>query len=109
MLKWLVGVWGGFAVFRDAQQYVAPVALLAAVGLGLLAAAVVRESPAGASGSAAPGGQSATAGGRPGRWLVGVLVVVPVAVLPTMAWGALGGAGRRLVSAVVVRGEGHAA
>ncbi|MFC5815289.1 hypothetical protein [Nonomuraea harbinensis] len=90
VLKWLVGVWGGFAVFRDAQQYVAPVALLAAVGLGLLAAAVVRESPAGASGSAAPGGQPATAGGRPGRWLVGVLVVVPVAVLPTMAWGALG-------------------
>jgi hypothetical protein len=67
-LKWLVGVWGGFAVFRDAQQFVAPLALLVAVGLGLLAAEAVTRARA--------------------AWVVGVLV--PVAVLPTLAWGAFG-------------------
>ncbi|MFC4011457.1 hypothetical protein ACFOY2_29800 [Nonomuraea purpurea] len=65
--KQLVGVWGGFAVFRDAQQFVAPLALAAALGLGLLTEAVARH-----------------------RVWVGAMVLVPVAVLPTMAWGALG-------------------
>ncbi|MGR6923631.1 hypothetical protein ACU635_56025 [[Actinomadura] parvosata] len=66
--RWVVGeVWGGFAVFRDAQQYVAPLALVAALGLGLLAERVVRD-----------------------RVWVGALALVPVAVLPTMAWGSLG-------------------
>ncbi|UBU14795.1 hypothetical protein [Nonomuraea gerenzanensis] len=66
--RWVVvEVWGGFAVFRDAQQYVAPLALVAALGLGLLAERVARER----------------------AWVV-ALVLVPVAVLPTMAWGSLG-------------------
>ncbi|NJP89280.1 hypothetical protein HCN51_07440 [Nonomuraea sp. FMUSA5-5] len=66
--RWVVGeVWGGFAVFRDAQQYVAPLALVAALGLGLLAERVARD-----------------------RVWVGALALVPVAVLPTMAWGSLG-------------------
>ncbi|MBF8186898.1 hypothetical protein ITP53_14345 [Nonomuraea sp. K274] len=68
VLAWLIGVWGGFAVFRDAQQFVAPLALLVAVGLGLLAAEAARHAPA---------------------W-VAVMVLVPPAVLPTMAWGASG-------------------
>ncbi|GAA4969147.1 hypothetical protein HD597_008731 [Nonomuraea thailandensis] len=63
----VVEVWGGFAVFRDAQQYVAPLALVAALGLGLLAERVARH-----------------------RVWVGALALVPVAVLPTMAWGSLG-------------------
>ncbi|WP_219469925.1 hypothetical protein [Nonomuraea rhizosphaerae] len=62
--KWLIGVWGGFAVFRDAQQFVAPLALLAAVGFGALAE-------------------------RAGRWAA-VMALVPLAVLPTLAWGAAG-------------------
>ncbi|MFC7589792.1 hypothetical protein ACFQYP_43445 [Nonomuraea antimicrobica] len=65
--KQVVGLWGGFAVFRDAQQYVAPLALAAAVGLGLLAEHVARR-----------------------RVWVAALALVPVAVLPTMAWGSLG-------------------
>ncbi|TYB51216.1 hypothetical protein FXF51_53780 [Nonomuraea sp. PA05] len=66
--RWVVvEVWGGFAVFRDAQQFVAPLALVAALGLGLLAGRVARE-----------------------RAWVAALVLVPVAVLPTMAWGSLG-------------------
>ncbi|WP_433438023.1 hypothetical protein [Nonomuraea sp. CA-141351] len=64
---WLVGVWGGFAVFRDAQQFVAPLALVAALGLGLLVDSVARE-----------------------RVWVAAMALVPVAVLPTMAWGSLG-------------------
>ncbi|PZG05544.1 hypothetical protein C1J01_43315, partial [Nonomuraea aridisoli] len=35
--RWAVELWAGFAVFRDAQQFVAPVALASAIGLGLLA------------------------------------------------------------------------
>ncbi|MEV4469009.1 hypothetical protein ACFFR3_03855 [Nonomuraea salmonea] len=65
--EWLIGVWGGFGVFRDAQQYVAPLALVAALGLGLLTEHVAGRK----------------------AW-VGALVLVPVAVLPTLAWGALG-------------------
>ncbi|MBN6052576.1 hypothetical protein JYK22_11600, partial [Nonomuraea sp. RK-328] len=71
VLTWLIHLWGGFAVFRDAQQFVAPLALLEAAGLGLAAAAASR----------------ALAGG--GRW-VAALVAVPLAVLPTMAWGGAG-------------------
>ncbi|MET7329367.1 hypothetical protein [Nonomuraea sp. NPDC005650] len=67
---WLVGVWGGFAVFRDAQQFVAPLALVAALGLGLLVESVARD-----------------------RVWVGAMALVPVVVLPTMAWGSLGALG----------------
>ncbi|NUW30040.1 hypothetical protein HTZ77_01135 [Nonomuraea sp. SMC257] len=75
VLTWLIHLWGGFAVFRDAQQFVAPLALLEAAGLGLAAAAASRALAQG------------------GRWvavLVAVLVAVPLAVLPTMAWGGAG-------------------
>ncbi|MFI6501682.1 hypothetical protein [Nonomuraea typhae] len=65
LLKALIGVWSGFAVFRDGQQYLAPLALLAAVGLGALTARVTA------------------------RWAV-VMALVPLAVLPTMAWGVSG-------------------
>ncbi|MGN9836961.1 hypothetical protein ACTMTI_02440 [Nonomuraea sp. H19] len=71
-LRWLVELWGGFAVLRDAQQFVAPLALLAAVGLGLLAARAAAE------------------GGRLVRAGVSLMVLAPVAVLPTQAWGAFG-------------------
>ncbi|MGW0801679.1 hypothetical protein [Nonomuraea sp. NPDC002799] len=68
--KGVIEVWGGFAVFRDAQQFIAPLALVAAVGLGLLTEAVARD-----------------------RVWAGALALVPLAVLPTMAWGSLGALG----------------
>ncbi|GGO69500.1 hypothetical protein [Nonomuraea cavernae] len=74
LLTWLIGVWGGFAVFRDAQQFVAPLALLAAVGLGLLTASAA---------------SAASVARRAPVW-AGVMVLVPLAVLPTLAWGAAG-------------------
>ncbi|MBB5777514.1 hypothetical protein [Nonomuraea jabiensis] len=71
-LRRLVELWGGFGVLRDAQQFVAPLALLVAVGLGLLAARAAAE------------------GGRLMPYGVSLLVLAPVAVLPTLAWGAFG-------------------
>ncbi|NUW41159.1 hypothetical protein [Nonomuraea rhodomycinica] len=84
-LTWLIHLWGGFAVFRDAQQFVAPLALLEATGLGLAAAAASR-SLAGSRRSPPDGGRRVAGGGR---W-VAALVAVPLAVLPTMAWGGAG-------------------
>ncbi|MEV4392234.1 hypothetical protein [Nonomuraea sp. NPDC049607] len=62
-LKWLIALWPGFGPLRDGQVYLAPLALLTAVGL----ASVLR------SGALA---------------LVGVLA--PVLALPTFALGAFG-------------------
>ncbi|MQA97053.1 MAG: hypothetical protein GEV11_21305 [Streptosporangiales bacterium] len=45
VLRALSGVWAGFAVLRDAQQYVAPFALLQAVGFGLLLTWAIRPRP----------------------------------------------------------------
>ncbi|MFI7143637.1 hypothetical protein ACIBO2_01900 [Nonomuraea sp. NPDC050022] len=85
--RWLVGVWGGFAVFRDAQQFVAPLALLAAVGLGALTReALTREAP---KREALAKEVLAKEAGKAGRWAV-LMVLVPVAVLPTLAWGGAG-------------------
>lgn len=98
----LIGVWGGFAVFRDAQQFVAPLALLVAVGLGLLTAAAqsaTRSATQSATRSAAQ--QAALSAAQPAarpvgdarqgrvRW-AGAMALVPLAVLPTLAWGAAG-------------------
>ncbi|WP_049570198.1 hypothetical protein [Nonomuraea sp. SBT364] len=63
VLKWLIGAWAGFGPLRDGQAYLAPMVLVAAVGL----ASLLR--------SGAPA-------------VVGLLA--PVLVLPTFAWGASG-------------------
>ncbi|SDG63331.1 hypothetical protein SAMN05421505_10652 [Sinosporangium album] len=63
-LAGLIDVWPGFAVLRDAQQYVAPLALLTALGAGALAALL----------------------GRPGA----VSAVAPLLLLPGLAFGAWG-------------------
>ncbi|MGP3912011.1 hypothetical protein [Nonomuraea sp. 10N515B] len=62
-LKWLIALWPGFGPLRDGQVYLAPLALLVAVGL---AAALKEGAPA----------------------LVGI--VAPVLVLPTLAFGGFG-------------------
>ncbi|MGJ6963337.1 hypothetical protein ACSDR0_15635 [Streptosporangium sp. G11] len=70
VLEAMVGLWPGFGPLRDGQLYLAPFALLQAVGL---AAVTARLSPA----------------VRPG------MLVLPLLVLPTFAMGAFG----RLVAA----------
>ncbi|GAA4607256.1 hypothetical protein GCM10023195_27360 [Actinoallomurus liliacearum] len=68
LLRWAIGLWPGFAILRDGHQYVAPLAVVVAVGAGL---AVDR-----------------VAGGRPELAVLAFLV--PVALLPGLAWGAGG-------------------
>ncbi|MDL4775968.1 hypothetical protein [Actinomadura xylanilytica] len=69
LLKGMIDAWSGFAVLRDGQQYTAPLAVVVAVGFGVLADRLM--SAAGAA--------------------LGVLaLVVPVVLLPSLAWGAAG-------------------
>ncbi|MCO5973831.1 hypothetical protein [Actinoallomurus soli] len=68
LLRWAIGLWPGFAVLRDGQQYVAPLAVVVAVGAGLVVDRV--------------------AGRRPE--LAALALLVPVALLPGLAWGAGG-------------------
>ncbi|POM27423.1 hypothetical protein BTM25_18370 [Actinomadura rubteroloni] len=69
LLRGLIGAWPGFAVLRDGQQYVAPLAVVVAVGFGVLAdRAADRRLDA-----------------------LGVLaVLLPLVLLPGLAWGAAG-------------------
>ncbi|WP_019629876.1 hypothetical protein [Actinomadura atramentaria] len=69
LLRGLIEAWSGFAVLRDGQQYAAPLAVAVAVGFGLLVdRALARRLDA-----------------------LGVLaVLVPVILLPGLAWGAAG-------------------
>ena len=46
LLRSMIAAWPGFAVLRDAQQFVAPLALAEAVGFGLAVAAVLNPVPA---------------------------------------------------------------
>ncbi|WP_051300815.1 hypothetical protein [Actinomadura rifamycini] len=69
VLAGLIGLWPGFAVLRDGQQFVAPLAVVVAVGAGVAA-----DRAAEARLPLVPVG----------------LVVVPVLLLPTLAWGAAG-------------------
>lgn len=87
--RWLVGVWGGFAVFRDAQQFVAPLALLAALGLGALTQKALTEKTPTEKSLTEKASARSPLPGKAGRWAV-LMVLVPVAVLPTMAWGGAG-------------------
>jgi hypothetical protein len=76
VLRDLVAAWPGFAVLRDGQQYLAPLALTEAVGLGALTAWLVREGR--------------TAAPRAGAALGVMAVVAPVVLLPGLAWGLAG-------------------
>jgi hypothetical protein len=81
LLRSLIAAWPGFAVLRDGQQYVAPLALAEAAGFGLGLGWVMRQA------------------GRPDRrsWMrdlrpviATIALVVPVVLLPGLAWGAQG-------------------
>jgi hypothetical protein len=66
LLRGAIEMWPGFAVLRDGQQFVAPLAVVVAVGTGL-------------------------AVDRLGAWrpeLAALALLVPVALLPGLVWGA---------------------
>ncbi|WP_433328631.1 hypothetical protein [Spirillospora sp. CA-294931] len=69
LLRGVIEGWSGFAVLRDGQQFVAPLAVVIAMGLGMAAERVMRARFA----SVAVG-----------------LAVAPVLLLPTLAWGGAG-------------------
>ncbi len=76
VLRDLIGLWPGFAVLRDGQQYVAPLALVEAVGLGAVVAWLMRDLRAAAASAALALGLMAT--------------LAPVLLVPGLAWGAAG-------------------
>jgi hypothetical protein len=78
LLRSLIGAWPGFAVLRDGQQFVAPLALAEAAGLGAAVGWVM--SPEKFRGRVDAAGA-----------LLGVLAILaPVLLLPGLAWGAAG-------------------
>ena len=113
LLRSLIAAFPGFAVLRDAQQFIAPLALLESAGFGLAVAAALNPSPsrrkalnperpvlahqaATASDRPARADPPGTAPDRPARaglagTLLGVLALLaPVLLLPGLAWGAAG-------------------
>jgi hypothetical protein len=78
LLRSLIGAWPGFAVLRDGQQFVAPLALVEAVGLGVAVGWVM--TPRASRGRADAVGA-----------MLGVFALLaPVLLLPGLAWGAAG-------------------
>ncbi|NDU77265.1 hypothetical protein GWI34_32275 [Actinomadura sp. DSM 109109] len=69
VLEGVIGLWPGFAVFRDGQQFAAPLAVVVAVGLGTAADRAAEARWPGVAAAAA---------------------AAPVLLLPTLAWGAAG-------------------
>ena len=106
----LIGVWPGFGVLRDGQLYVAPLALVQALGLGAAVLWLAGSPADGASAAPVVGARSRGAGGAPGGdgtatgragspaspvvlWRVVVAVfagLLPVVSLPGLLWGAGG-------------------
>ena len=108
-LSWLVGAWPGFAVLRDGQEYLAPLALAEAVGLGAAVAWLMRgdraarapavpaapaRAPAVPAAPAPADRPAAPAARAPARRAVAALgvmaVLAPVLLLPGLAWGSAG-------------------
>ena len=89
MLHGLIAFCSGFAVLRDGQQFVAPLALVEAVGLGAGAAWLLgRAQPRAVRLAATPKGRP-----RPepaAAALVLLAMLAPVVLLPGLAWGLSG-------------------
>jgi hypothetical protein len=85
LLRAAISAWPGFAVLRDAQQFVAPLALAEAVGFGLVVAAAMNPRTFGMKGHA---WQART--DLAGIWLAVFAILAPVLLLPGLAWGAAG-------------------
>ena len=78
LLRSVTSAWPGAAVLRDAQQFVAPLALAGATGFGVVVARAMN-----------PGDGKARLD-RSGVALAVLALVVPVLLLPGLAWGAAG-------------------
>ena len=85
LLRVMIGAWPGFAGLRDGQQFVAPLALAEAAGLGLVVARAMKPGSFGRKGHERP-----VSGDAAGRVVGAVAVLAPVLLLPGLAWGAAG-------------------
>jgi hypothetical protein len=116
LLRSLIAAWPGVAILRDAQQFVAPLALAEAVGFGLVVTAALNPGPLARTAPRHPGPFSPIAGNperparadtararygvpqpeRPARAsaagivLAVIALLAPVLLLPGLAWGAAG-------------------
>jgi len=96
LLRGMTGLCPGFAVLRDGQQFVAPLALAEALGVGLVAAWACRAGRPAAEAAGRADGEPGRADGEPARpgpaglALAVALVLAPVLLLPGLAWGAAG-------------------
>ena len=87
LLRAATGLWPGIAVFRDAQQFIAPLALAEAAGLGLLVAWAMNPGSFGTKRHQPQRPDRVDAAGA----ALGLLaLLVPVLLLPGLAWGAAG-------------------
>ncbi|HMH90558.1 MAG TPA: hypothetical protein VK586_05680, partial [Streptosporangiaceae bacterium] len=101
-LRHLIAAWPGFGVLRDGQQFIAPLALAEAIGLGLAVAWLITglaatsrgpgRSKASPVGAPPPDAGPAGGGGARGAavTLAVMAVIAPVILLPGLAWGAAG-------------------
>ena len=86
LLRSVTGAWPGVAVLRDAQQFVAPLALAEAAGFGVAVAWAMNSGAFGTRGT-----RERRAGlDRPGVALGVLALLAPVLLLPGLAWGAAG-------------------
>jgi hypothetical protein len=79
VLRSMIAFWPGFAVLRDSQQFVAPLALAEAAGFGLGVAWLMR-----------PDYGLGRNDRRAVRGAAAALLAAPIALLPGLAWGAAG-------------------
>lgn len=81
LLRSLIAAWPGFAVLRDGQQYVAPLALAEAAGFGLGLGWVMHQA----------GRLHRPSWARDTRPVIATIaLVLPVVLLPGLGWGAQG-------------------
>jgi hypothetical protein len=101
VLRHLIAAWPGFGVLRDGQQFIAPLALAEAIGLGLGVVWLITGLAAAARGpdsrKARPAMPHAADAGPAGSGARGaavalavMAVIAPVIVLPELAWGVAG-------------------
>ena len=93
LLRAATALWPGFAMLRDGQQFVAPLALAEALGAGLMVAWAAGSSPLRAKIAQRDSGDGQARGARadrPGLAIAVALLLAPVLLLPGLAWGAAG-------------------
>jgi hypothetical protein len=96
LLRGAIRGWPAFAILRDAQQFIAPLALAEAIGFGLAVAWCVRPRPFGQKfdnerGTSTPPSPPKPRPPDPLGLALGVLALLtPLLLLPGLAWGAAG-------------------